>query len=124
MEDGSPALLVKYPELGVYLALGIGYWVGNSASEGSASAVSPVRCWPGCWWAGPFEVPVSGTAKSVLFLLFLFGIGYEVGPRFVSAMKGDGWRFAVLGAVMPVGGLLAAWGVCAYLRWTLAWPPE
>ena len=28
------------------------------------------------------EVPVAATAKSVLFMLFLFGIGYSVGPKF------------------------------------------
>ena len=63
-----------------------------------------------------FEVPVSAPAKSLVFLLFLFGIGYEVGPRFFSAMKGDGWRFAVLGVFVPVVGLLTAWAVARTLR--------
>ena len=63
-----------------------------------------------------FEVPVSATAKSLVFLLFLFGIGYSVGPRFVSAMRGDGWRYAVLGIFMPVVGLLTAWAVASHAR--------
>lgn len=105
------AMLTKYPELAVYLALGIGYWVGGfrfgKFSLGGATGSLIAGMLLG--WA--FEVPVSATAKSMVFLLFLFGIGYEVGPRFFSAMKGDGWRFGVLGLFVPLVGLLVAWGV-------------
>src|SRR5262245_32903992 len=48
-------------------------------------------------------------------MLFLFGIGYSVGPKFAKAMKGDGWRFAVLGVFVPVVGLLTAWAVAKFL---------
>src|SRR5688572_20601094 len=48
-------------------------------------------------------------------MLFLFGIGYSVGPKFAKAMKGDGWRFAVLGVFVPVVGLLVAWAVAHVL---------
>ena len=54
-----------------------------------------IRPRPGDWLAvrralliGHFaDVPVSGMAKSFLFLLFLFGIGYSVGPQFVQALQ-------------------------------------
>lgn len=109
-------MLTKYPELAVYLALGIGYWIGafkfGNFSLGGATGSLIAGMFIG--WL--FEVPVSGTAKSLVFLLFLFGIGYEVGPRFFAAMKGDGWRFAVLAVFMPIVGLLAAWGVASYLQ--------
>ncbi|KAF1694598.1 aspartate-alanine antiporter [Pseudoxanthomonas koreensis] len=109
------ALLAKYPELGVYLALAIGYWVGTRKVRGFTLGGVTGSLLAGMLIGILFEVPVSATAKSVVFLLFLFGIGYEVGPRFVSAMKGDGWRFAVLGAFMPVIGLLVAWAVAVAL---------
>ena len=51
------------------------------------------------------EVPVSGTAKSMLFLLFLFGIGYSVGPNFFQAMHGGGLRWVALARAMCVSGL-------------------
>lgn len=110
------AFLAKYPELAVYLALGIGYWVGTRKLAGMSLGGVTGSLLAGMLIGYLFEVPVSGTAKSVLFLLFLFGIGYEVGPRFVAAMKGDGWRFAVLGVAMPVVGLLVAWAVAVYLE--------
>ncbi len=109
------AFLAKYPELGVYLALGIGYWVGGIKFGGFTLGGVTGSLLAGMLIGFLFHVPVSGTAKSVLFLLFLFGIGYEVGPRFVAAMKGDGWRFAVLGVFMPVVGLLVAWPIARYL---------
>src|SRR6478736_646609 len=110
------AFLAKYPELGVYLALGIGYWVGSIRFAGFTLGGVTGSLLAGMLIGFLFHVPVSGTAKSVLFLLFLFGIGYEVGPRFVAAMKGDGWRFAVLGVFMPVVGLLVAWPIARYLE--------
>ncbi len=109
------AFLGKYPELGVYLALGIGYWVGGIKFGGFTLGGVTGSLLAGMLVGFLFHVPVSGTAKSVLFLLFLFGIGYEVGPRFVAAMKGDGWRFAVLGVFMPAVGLLVAVPIALYL---------
>jgi len=108
--------LAKYPELGVYLALGIGYWVGSIKIRGFTLGGVTGSLLAGMLVGFLFHVPVSGTAKSVLFLLFLFGIGYEVGPRFVAAMRGDGWRFAVLGVFMPAVGLLVAWPIAHYLQ--------
>jgi len=108
--------LAKYPELGVYLALGIGYWVGGIKFGGFTLGGVTGSLLAGMLVGFLFHPPVSGTAKSVLFLLFLFGIGYEVGPRFVAAMKGDGWRFAVLGVFMPVVGLLVAWPIAHFLQ--------
>jgi len=63
-----------------------------------------------------FHVPVSDQAKSIVFLLFLFGIGYSVGPSFFQNLKGDGWRWAVLGFFVPVIGLLTAYTVAHSLK--------
>jgi putative transport protein len=108
-------VLVKYPELAVYLAVGIGYWAGNLKIGGFSLGGTTAALLAGIAIGLLFEVPVSGPAKSLVFLLFLFGIGYEVGPKFFSAIKGDGWRFAALAVFMPVVGLLTAWGVARHL---------
>lgn len=110
------SMLSRYPELAVYLALGIGYWVGGIRVRGFTLGGVTGSLLAGMLLGWLFEVPVSATAKSLVFLLFLFGIGYEVGPRFLSAMKGDGWRFAALGVFMPVVGLIAAVIVAKVLR--------
>ena len=57
------------------------------------------------------DVPVSSMAKSFLFLLFLFGIGYSVGPQFMQALRRDGAKPVLLALVVCVTGLLAATAV-------------
>lgn len=113
--DWARHLFQKSPELAVYLALGIGYTIGTVKLRGFSLGGSTGALLAGLLIGGLLDVPVSGTAKSVLFMLFLFGIGYSVGPKFAKAMKGDGWRYGVLGVFVPVVGLLTAWVVSASL---------
>ena len=61
------------------------------------------------------DVPVSSMAKSFLFLLFLFGIGYSVGPQFMQALRRDGAKPVALAVVVCVTGLLAATAVAKLL---------
>ena len=110
------ALFGKYPELGVFLAVGVGYYLGHLKIKGVGLGGVTGSLIAGLVIGYFFHVPVSDTAKSVLFLLFLFGIGYSVGPTFFKSMRGGGWRWAVLGVVTPVAGLLAAWGVATFLK--------
>jgi len=110
------SILARYPELAVYLALALGYALGAIKLRGFSLGGVTGSLLAGMLLGWAFEVPVSATAKSLVFLLFLFGIGYEVGPRFAPAMKGDGWRYAALGVFMPVVGLLVAVLVARWLR--------
>jgi putative transport protein len=109
-------LFTKYPEMGVYLAIGIGYLVGRLKFRGVGLGVVTGSLLGGIFIGNFFHVAVSDQAKSILFLLFLFGIGYSVGPSFFRNLKGDGWRWAVLGVFVPVVGLLAAYLVARFLR--------
>jgi putative transport protein len=112
----AAALFEKYPELGVFLALGLGYLLGKVNFRGVALGSVTGSLVAGLVIGYFVHVPVSDTAKSVLFLLFLFGIGYSVGPTFFKSMRGGGWRWAVLGIVTPLAGLLAAWAVATFLK--------
>jgi len=109
-------LFAKYPEMGVYLAIGIGYLIGKLKFHGVGFGVVTGSLLGGIFLGNFFHVPVSDQAKSILFLLFLFGIGYSVGPSFFRSLKGDGWRWAVLGVFVPVMGLIAAYSVAHFLR--------
>ncbi|SFI64917.1 putative transport protein [Phyllobacterium sp. CL33Tsu] len=100
--------LVKYPELAVFLAISIGYLIGGVKIRGFG--LGPVT---GSLFAGILigqfaEVPTASMAKSFLFLLFLFGIGYSVGPQFLQALKRDGLKPVILAVVVCVTGLLTA----------------
>ncbi|MDE6134305.1 MAG: aspartate-alanine antiporter, partial [Muribaculaceae bacterium] len=43
-----------------------------------------------------------GPVKSVFFLLFLFAIGYSVGPQFFAALKGSGIKQVIFACIMCV----------------------
>ena len=109
-------LFTKYPEMGVYLAVGIGYLIGRLKFRGVGLGVVTGSLLGGILIGNFFHVPVSDQAKSIVFLLFLFGIGYSVGPSFFQNLKGDGWRWALLGAFVPVIGLLTAYTVAHFLK--------
>lgn len=109
-------LFTKYPEMAVYLAIGIGYLIGRLKFRGVGLGVVTGSLLGGIFIGNFFHVPVSDQAKSMLFLLFLFGIGYSVGPSFFRSLKGGGWRWAVLGVFVPVMGLLAAYSVARLLH--------
>jgi putative transport protein len=85
-------LFTKYPEMGVYLAIGIGYLIGRLKFRGVGLGVVTGSLLTGIFIGNLFHVAVSDQAKSMLLLLFLFGIGYSVGPSFLRSLKGDGWR--------------------------------
>ncbi len=110
------AFFARYPELAVFLAMGIGYWIGRFKISGFSLGGVTGSLIAGIGVGYLFHVPVSSTAKSVVFLLFLFGIGYAVGPKFFKAIKGDGWKFGVLGVVIPLAGLLTAFAVAKVLK--------
>src|SRR3974390_2113789 len=100
--------LVRYPELALFLVIAAGYWIGSFK-------IGAFSLWPvtGALFAGLLggdfaHVPVSSMTKSFLFLLFLFGVGYTVGPQFVQAMKRDGLKPMLLAVVVSFTGLAAA----------------
>lgn len=107
--------LVRYPELALYLAIAIGYWIG--AFQFGTFSFGPVT---GSLFAGIIvgqfaEVPVSATTKAFLFLLFLFGIGYSVGPQFLQTIRKDGLKSVALALVCSTTGLAAAYVVARLL---------
>jgi putative transport protein len=108
--------LVRYPELTLFLVIAVGYSIGNIKI--GMFSLGPVT---GALFAGLFigwfaPVPVSGMTKSFLFLLFLFGIGYSVGPQFLQALRRDGLKPMLLAIVVCITGLVAAILVAKALR--------
>jgi putative transport protein len=100
--------LVSYPELALFLAISIGYAIGGVKIRGFS--LGPVT---GALFAGILlgqfaDVPTPSMTKSFLFLLFLFGIGYSVGPQFLEAIKRDGLKPVLLAVVLCLTGLLTA----------------
>ena len=106
--------LESYPELAVFLAVGIGYILGDIKVAGIAFGPVTGSLLAGLAIGQFAEVPISGMAKSFLFLLFLFGIGYSVGPQFLQSMQRDGLRALLLAIVCTVTGLATAYAVSRF----------
>lgn len=93
------------PALAVFLTIGIGFWLGKLKFKGIALGTVTSVLITGVI-VGQLDINVGGPLKTVSFLLFLFCIGYSVGPQFFKSLRGDGLKeviFAVVVCVMIFG---------------------
>ncbi len=88
----------------IFLTIGLGFWLGNlrigTFSLGPVTATLIVGV-----VIGQLGIPISEPIKSVFFMLFLFAIGYSVGPQFFRSLKGQGLKqiaFAVVEGLLCV----------------------
>ncbi len=103
--------LQKSPELAIFLTLALGFAVGKikikSFSLGSVTGVLLMGV-----LVGQLDVTVSPVVKSTFFLIFLFAVGYSVGPQFIHSLKKEGLPQIGFAVIVCVTCLLMAWG-CA-----------
>ncbi|MDE5850524.1 MAG: aspartate-alanine antiporter [Muribaculaceae bacterium] len=98
------------PAIAIFLTLGIGFWIGKlkykTFSLGTVTSVLLVGV-----LVGQLDIPVPGPLKQVFFLLFLFAIGYSVGPQFFASLKGSGLKQVLFAVVMCLIVLGTTFGV-------------
>lgn len=93
--------LRAYPEIAIFLSLGIGFWVGGKSFKGfSLGAVTSTLI--AALLIGQAGIVISPNVKSTFFLMFLFAVGYGVGPQFVRGIAKDGVPQALFAVVMCV----------------------
>lgn len=106
----------EYPSLPIFLTIGIGFWIGQlkykSFTLGTVTSVLLVGV-----LVGQLDIPISGPLKSVFFLLFLFAIGFSVGPQFINAIKGSGIKQVIFAVVLCVIVLGVTWGCAKVLHY-------
>lgn len=99
-------LLRHYPELAIFLTLALGFWIGKFKVKkftlGTVTSVLLVGV-----VVGQLNIPITGPLKSVFFLLFLFAVGYSVGPQFFRGLKKEGLPQVLFAASMCVVCLIA-----------------
>ena len=100
--------LRKYPEIAIYLALAGGFLIGprkiGKFSLGNVTGVLLVGV-----LIGQLNITISPHVKSVFFLMFLFAVGYGVGPQFFRGIRSDGLPQAIFAAVLCVAVLLSTY---------------
>jgi putative transport protein len=98
--------LRSYPEIALFLSLAIGYYVGSFSYKGFAlGAVTSTLL--AAILIGQLGITISPNVKSVFFLMFLFAVGYGVGPQFVRGIASDGLPQALFAVVVCVFCLVA-----------------
>lgn len=91
--------LRSYPELAIFLALAVGYWIGGK-KFGSFSLGSVTGTLLAGVIIGQIGIDISPHIKSVFFIMFLFAVGFGVGPQFVRGVANDGLPQAVFAVIV------------------------
>jgi putative transport protein len=107
MIDWFFATLKQYPEIAIFLALAFGYYFGKFTFKGiglgsvTATLIAGVVI-------GQIGITINQPLKAFSFLMFLFAVGYAVGPQFVRGIASNGLPQALFSVVQCVLSLLAA----------------
>ncbi len=106
MIDWFFAALKQYPEIAIFLALALGYYFGKFTFKGiglgsvTATLIAGVVI-------GQIGITINQPLKAFSFLMFLFAVGYAVGPQFVRGIASNGLPQAIFSAVQCVFSLVA-----------------
>jgi putative transport protein len=100
----------QYPEIAIFLTLAIGFWFG-SLKLGSFSLGTVASTLLAGLLVGQIRVPIAHVAESTFFTMFLFAVGYGVGPQFFRAMKKDGLPQVAFTLLVCASGLVCAYGL-------------
>jgi len=108
MVDFIVTTLQRSPELAIFASLALGYWIGvikmGSFSLGTVTGTLLVAI-----LIGQLGIVVSPNVKSIFFIMFLFAVGYGVGPQFVRGIATDGLPQAIFAVVISVLCLLSVY---------------
>jgi putative transport protein len=97
-----------HPEIAIFLCVALGYYFGSLHYKGfglgpvTATLIIAVLI-------GQLDITVSGPLKQTFFLMFLFAIGYGVGPQFVRGVARDGLPQALFAVVVSLLCLTAVY---------------
>ena len=95
------ATLRQYPEIAIFLTLALGYYFGKFTFKGLGLGSVTATLLAGVL-IGQIGITISQPLKATAFLMFLFAVGYGVGPQFVRGVAKDGVPQAIFAAVQCV----------------------
>ncbi|MBS1074016.1 aspartate-alanine antiporter [Gluconobacter sp. Dm-73] len=87
------------PELAIFLALAIGFWIGSRKIGGFSLGAVTGTLLVGVL-IGQLGIIISPQVKSVFFIMFLFAVGFGVGPQFVRGIANNGLPQALFAVVI------------------------
>ena len=92
-------ILRQNPVIALFLTVGLGFMLGRlkykNFSLGPVTSVLIVAI-----FVGQLGIELSSQIKTVFFMLFLFAVGYSVGPQFFRSLKGMGLKQVLFAFLM------------------------
>jgi putative transport protein len=98
------------PFLLLFFTVGLSVWIGKFSVKGYGLGMVAAAIVVGvalATWASTYGVKLQldNFAKSLMYYLFMYGVGLRVGPSFFNSLKKDGLTFTILAVVCSVLGL-------------------
>jgi putative transport protein len=99
MMNDAADVLRRHPEIAIFLAVALGYYVGRlkigSFSLGTVAATLLIGV-----ALGQLKIVIDPIVKTVFFDMFIFVVGYRVGPQFFRSLRGDAFPQGTLTLVL------------------------
>jgi putative transport protein len=114
------ATLRQYPEIAIFLTLALGYYFGKFTYKGIGLGSVTATLLAGVI-IGQIGITIAQPLKATVFLMFLFAVGYAVGPQFVRGVAKDGLPQALYSVVQCVLSLLVPVAICRYVGYDLGY---
>jgi len=107
-------MLRRYPELALFATLSLGYFFGQFKFGRIAIGTVASTLLVGVV-IGLSNVKIDPFTKTCFFYLFIFAIGYKVGPQFFQGLRGEGLQQAALSVIFCLIALGTIWSVSMLL---------
>ena len=114
------ATLQKYPEIAIFLTLAIGYYFGKFTFKGIGLGSVTATLLAGVI-IGQIGITIAQPLKATVFLMFLFAVGYGVGPQFVRGVATTGVPQALFTVVQCLFSLLIPVGIAKFAGYDLGY---
>jgi putative transport protein len=112
--------LKRYPEIAIFLALGLGYYFGKFTYKGLGLGSVTATLLAGVA-IGQIGITIGQPLKATVFLMFLFAVGYGVGPQFVRGIAKDGVPQALFTVVQCAFSLAVPIVICKMAGYDLGY---
>src|SRR5512134_348813 len=120
MIEWFAATLRTYPEIAIFLALALGYYFGKFTFRGIGLGAVTATLLAGVV-IGQIGITISQPLKATVFLMFLFAVGYGVGPQFVRGVAKDGLPQALFSVVQCALSLAVPVVICKFVGYDLGY---
>jgi putative transport protein len=114
------ATLRQYPEIAIFLTLALGYYFGKFTLKGIGLGSVTATLLAGVI-IGQLGITISAPLKATVFLMFLFAVGYGVGPQFVRGVAKDGLPQAMFSVVQCLLCLIAPVVIVKFVGYDLGY---